>query len=537
MSNLRSFKFILILLSLYLSVQTYAQSTYYFNKIWEADTAIFIAPIVQPLEDGNYWVVTGVSEGPNHKEVVLRKIDSLGNEIWSNKIDTGEEYRLALFQNDLIVNQDSSYVFFFLYDWGGIDRDIRVVKFNKEGEVLWKKIHGTPNATDVMLKGIETYDGGYLMVGWQQGEEWTAPTDMYVIKLDKEGDFEWDKIYHFNGNRGQLFGATQTDDGHYIIAGRARHQTAQNGGHLDLALLKIDTLGNIVGEQYWGTTEDDCGAKITQIDANEFKIYSCLDLTNGPFLYKAKVNDSLDLIWERTYSLPFYESVAGLGFFSYPSKDHKIASVIYGNELEQAQPLLIKFAEDEEIEWIKEYTINPEEYVYLRDAEATLDGGYVFAGYQQTGQQRGWVLKIDSLGNTCMGIGCDSVYTLPMDTIPPDTIPDTTVVVPPDTIPDTTTSVGSIDEVFSPQSSKEYSIQIYPNPSSGMVQVRYQFPPYISEGVLELYNQNGTLLGERMLPSFMGQLPLSTKGLPSGVYLWRLVVQQGEIESGKLLVE
>jgi hypothetical protein len=60
----------------------------------------------------------------------------------------------------------------------------------------------------------------------------------------------------------------------------------------------------------------------------------------------------------------------------------------------------------------KAVTLDPTKSSYIKDMRPTPDGGYVLAGYQYSSPQTAWVLKIDSLGNTCSFVGCDStIYT------------------------------------------------------------------------------------------------------------------------------
>ena len=90
--------------------------------------------------------------------------------------------------------------------------DIWVVKLDKDGNIQWQKTLGTSlsdNASSIQL----TSDGGYIIAG-ETGEIFGYKA--YFIKLDSRGNVSWEKI---SNELGSSHSVQQTSDGGYIAVG------------------------------------------------------------------------------------------------------------------------------------------------------------------------------------------------------------------------------------------------------------------------------------------------------------------------------
>ena len=170
----------------------------------------------------------------------------------------------------------------------------------------------------------------------------------------------------------------------------------------------------------------------------------------------------------------------------------------------------MQFTPAGEIEWTRQITIDPNAPVYLKDMEPTPDGGYVLAGYQYSpAPQKSWVLKIDASGNTCEPADCDSTALI-----------DTAAPLPP----------GNVGR-------SPFTVKLSPNPAGELTYLTHNLPAQYPRAALELYNAKGALVKIERLHTWQNNIPISLKGLPSGVYVYRVRYGGGVAASGKLVRE
>ena len=123
--------------------------------------------------------------------------------------------------------------------------DMYVVKVNPNGDTLWTKHYGGP-LEEVARSIRETSDGGYILTGNSQSFG-IANDNMYVVKLNAAGDTIWTKTYGQPNRYSRGFDIIETIDGGYAITGLIK--TASSNGGFDLYLVKIDLFGNVEWEK------------------------------------------------------------------------------------------------------------------------------------------------------------------------------------------------------------------------------------------------------------------------------------------------
>ena len=118
--------------------------------------------------------------------------------------------------------------------------DAIVVKMNFDGDTLWS------NSFNGMLQGQsediahdikQTEDNGFIIVGHKSANNENLNSgyrDIWVIKLDSNGDTLWTKSYGVQYNYYSGYSIQQTFDDGFIISGQCGNQPC---------LLKIDSLG------------------------------------------------------------------------------------------------------------------------------------------------------------------------------------------------------------------------------------------------------------------------------------------------------
>lgn len=123
--------------------------------------------------------------------------------------------------------------------------DMYVVKVNPNGDTLWTKHYGGP-LEEVARSIRETSDGGYIVTGNSQSFG-IANDNMYVVKLNAVGDTIWTKTYGQPNRYSRGFDIIETSDGGYAVTGLIK--TASSNGGFDLYVVKIDLFGNVEWEK------------------------------------------------------------------------------------------------------------------------------------------------------------------------------------------------------------------------------------------------------------------------------------------------
>ena len=96
-----------------------------------------------------------------------------------------------------------------------------ISRVTEEGELLWVRIYGYKGMKRNFCEEVKsTSDGGYIMVGeCSEGMFSDDLTELLVVKMDKEGNVEWDKVWGPDeGERSSINGVGIMEvEGGYIV--------------------------------------------------------------------------------------------------------------------------------------------------------------------------------------------------------------------------------------------------------------------------------------------------------------------------------
>lgn len=151
------------------------------------------------------------------------------------------------------------------------ESDILVVKLNKDLEVEWKKVlggTGWDEGTDVF-----EYDEGYIVVGYTLSSEIDNQKnkggwDYLVVKLDKQGNVIWAKLFGGTGNDIAQKGLA-TSDGNFLVVGTTNSVNGDTGGNIgtwDTWILKINKDGEMLASKTFGGLDRDKGVDIIEVE-------------------------------------------------------------------------------------------------------------------------------------------------------------------------------------------------------------------------------------------------------------------------------
>ncbi len=386
----------------------------YFNKSYWADTMNMFAPIIKPYEDG-YIAVGTYSTYMGH--LYVRRLDEWGNTMWLNVLDieeSGEDFNGVVTGNQVTIASDGSIILVRSkeYDWEGEGMNIYLSKISSEGQFVWEKSFGSPYI-DVGLYVEETSDNGFIISGAQQEEG--MPGGMYVIKTDSEGELLWENVYDDSWGVAHCVREVWWDDG-YVISGWI---STEGDDYYDMHIVKLDEEGEMEWEHTISNYDVDSYALVVPTTYEEFLEGKPLEYLVLGALYNAETGNydqtlfRLDwegeLVWQKT----FYDEEDMIGSNTYPLvANGKLYTVMHYESpgLQHGNKLICVNVEEGKLEWVKNLPVDEEGNVYLRDINFTPDGGMIIGGFQSwPPPQKGIAIKVDMQGNTCWPADCDSL--------------------------------------------------------------------------------------------------------------------------------
>ncbi len=143
--------------------------------------------------------------------------------------------------------------------WGHGDDDAYVVKVNKRGQQIFAKVFGYKR-DEVAEQIIQSNDGGYILIG-STNSDYDTQKDIFVVKMRANGKKVWQ--YRFGSKKEDGgYSITRAHGGGYILAGYTKNT---RGANKDLYIIKIDENGNPIWERKYGGNKDDVAYKIKTI--------------------------------------------------------------------------------------------------------------------------------------------------------------------------------------------------------------------------------------------------------------------------------
>ena len=201
------------------------------------------------------------------------KFDKSGTLEWQKNFG-GSQYDEAF---GIIQTSDGGYVAagYSLSHDGNITKnngglDYWIMKIDKTGALQWQKSLG--GVSDEAANSIIETTDGFLAAGYSRsmGGDVSAhhgtadSTDAWIVKLDKSGNFVWDRS--FGGNGTDAANSIQkTSDGGFVIGGYSNSldgDVSGNHGGYDCWIVKVDNSGVIEWQRSLGGSLDDVAASI-----------------------------------------------------------------------------------------------------------------------------------------------------------------------------------------------------------------------------------------------------------------------------------
>jgi hypothetical protein len=138
-----------------------------------------------------------------------------------------------------------------------------IFKLTSNGNVSWQKIYGGPRS--VWGNSIQqTSDGQYVITGQTMSSSMMSTTDIFVIRLDQNGNIVWQKTY--GGGRNDFANdIIKTSDNCYIVAADTYSFPASNTLG-NILIFKISNDGTLLWQKTYGGSGIDFIRSIQETD-------------------------------------------------------------------------------------------------------------------------------------------------------------------------------------------------------------------------------------------------------------------------------
>ena len=320
------------------------------------------------------------SFGSGRNDIWLIKTDERGNEIWNTTFG-GKWTDVA---NSMERTMDGGYIIVgYAYpETGDIDESTWVIKIDNNGNKQWEylfRVKGYFEHSSIQ----QTSDGGYIIVctgDEVDGDGWNA----YLIKIDKDGNEQWDRSFGKKEYSQLGLFVRQTDDGGYIILSEnwlfIPDYNFYGEKKYELWIIKTDKNGNETWNTTMGGERRYIGTMIIQTKDGGYIVIGCTssyDPEDDVDIWLLKMDPYGNPIWEKAFGGDDDE----VGQSILPTQD--------GGYIFTGSHWLIKINSTGNEEWSRYY--KGEAY----DIKSTPDGGYIL-----TGALGGdlWLFKTDSFG-------------------------------------------------------------------------------------------------------------------------------------------
>ena len=208
---------------------------------------------VQQITNSGYIITGMTASAQDSGDIYIINTDLSGNVVWTKTyggqgLDQGYSVYITTDAGYIIAGMKSNH-------GGNTYQDVYLMKVNVDGDTQWTKTYGGLGL-DEGSSVQQTIDGGYIITGMTSYDSsHLSPSLVYLIKTSSNGDSLWAKTFGENGSSYRGYSVQQTQDGGYIITGATGS---------DVYFIKTDSLGWVMRTKIYGGAQDDGGYNVQQ---------------------------------------------------------------------------------------------------------------------------------------------------------------------------------------------------------------------------------------------------------------------------------
>lgn len=325
---------------------------------------------------------------------------------------------------------------------GMMNKKTSIIQSNTQGSIeVWNRTYGG-EGDDLLYFIEETNDGGFIALGWT--EENNGAYSAWMLKLNLDGDKEWEIKELTNYNFIQASDLEQTSDGGYIACGYQavydgyegflwkvdktgstewiksyterlwNIQKIDNGyiclgwvpissNNYGFALLNVDILGTVQWNKVYDYGDDDeYGYSLCKTKDDGYLLGGYATLNNQPDFWMVKTDSDGNKEWDKIHGGADIDMITSRNCFQTNNGGYISAGVTESFGAGRTDMWLLKTDENGDMLWNKTFGESTRENCYSMDISH--DNGYVMCGAKNYGGFSGsrgdvWIIKTDDKGN------------------------------------------------------------------------------------------------------------------------------------------
>jgi len=294
-------------------------------------------------------------------DMLLVKLNSLGNIDWKKQFGTSNDEQV-----EEIVVSEKGIITLTGWTEGNLvknnngKRDIIVAHYDNLGEKKWVKQFGT-DSIDCGIYIENDTDGNIYLTGYTAGNfamKSLGKRDIFLIKLDSKGNTVFEKQFgteHTDVGQGIHF---DSEGNIYISGVTGGYWDEPKSKDLDIFLAKLDTEGNLLWSKIFGTPKPDLANPI-KVDINgnlyiggsTYGNYGGRQAGDGD-AFIGKFDSNGNKIWVKQFGRDKWDGVFNIVFSKDSSGDILIAGCQNWN---QCEGFCRRYNSEGDLIWVEEF--------------------------------------------------------------------------------------------------------------------------------------------------------------------------------------
>jgi Caspase domain len=229
-------------------------------------------------ENGNLYIVGSSSDKP-----YLVKTDAWGNIKYKKTIGSTDPSVVGA-ANAILYKAPNITLTGFELNNATLKKTVLVAQYNTNDQEKWLKNHPQGEGKDL----IATVDGGFAIAGVTQSRGSSYVDDMLLMKIDKNGVFQWQKEYG-GGKKDAANAITLCPNGDFILAGYTYSQD-RTAARSNLYLCRTAANGEVKWKKNFGGKFSDEANDVLLTTDGAYLIagFTCPSIADGSDMWVLK---------------------------------------------------------------------------------------------------------------------------------------------------------------------------------------------------------------------------------------------------------
>jgi len=275
---------------------------------------------------------------------------------------------------------------------------IYLVKTDSAGDYEWSTTYGdTFGQTGNYV--AEVSFGGYIIAGEKYTPDWL--NNAYILRVDDIGDTLWSYTYEA-GESGRALCVAETSDSGFIVSGGV----FQSGNQFDLFMLKLDSLGDYEWDYKFDEGTYDFGHFVAETSDGSFLAAGFSnDYSDSAYnYYLVKTDADGNPLWRKRYGGLAHDACFEAAMVG---DDGQILLVGHSDSWVGNEALAVRTDAGGDTLWTRVYSGASD--VYINSVDVTDDGGFILGGTANIdgAARQMFFLKIEADGDSswCKNVG------------------------------------------------------------------------------------------------------------------------------------